>query len=48
MVTAARRLKTAAALEAAGAFARGIGPVPWAGIGLNGMFGAVPIGRAAW
>ena len=41
-------LETAPALKAAGAFARGIGSVLCAGIGLNGMFGAVLIRRAAW
>ena len=41
-------LETAASPEAAGAFAGGVGSVLCAGIGLNGLFGAVLVRRAAW
>ena len=42
------RDRVPASLEATDAFAGGVGSVLCAGIGLNGLFGAVLVRRAAW
>ena len=43
-----RRGRAPASLDAAGTLAGGIGSILCTGIGLNGMFGAILIRRAAW